>query len=247
MPIEPNAYQNLLFMGIGMLLFAFYLVVSSMVRGGKSFREAIVGLSGKYPTVKDAFQMKELDDKLTELRVKTGCDRSYVLLFKNGDEFLPNNSVWKTTCLRETKQDGVSYEMPNRRDVLVSTIHSIVDPLITGAPECSGVKMAEPCGECKLSPPCKRGEKRIVVVQTGEMPAIYEKYLLEKQGVRTLIQAALMKRGNVFGVVCMDFCVRSLHPNDSDYVTCCNHICRMAEKLQCVLQFKKVPAELIRG
>ena len=61
-----------------------------------------------------------LHETLTELRVKTDCARSQIVQFHNGGEFLDGISMKKMSLTHESLDKGVSSELSNKQDVLLS-------------------------------------------------------------------------------------------------------------------------------
>jgi hypothetical protein len=61
-----------------------------------------------------------LHETLTELRVKTDCARSQIVQFHNGGEFLDGISMKKMSLTHESLDKGVSSELSNKQNVLLS-------------------------------------------------------------------------------------------------------------------------------
>ena len=143
--------------GIGMVVAAALLVLVGSVRDWL-FR-MVPRLTGRlkcYPDRKDAEQNHRIYTELVELRALTDADRAYVVRFHNGEVFLPDNHVWKVTCTHEVAKAGVTYEAARFQGVLVSRVHTLVDPLITGESSGPGVSLVAKCGTCRVMPWCAR-------------------------------------------------------------------------------------------
>jgi len=61
-----------------------------------------------------------LHETLTELRVRTDCARAQIVQFHNGGEFLDGISMKKMSLTHESLDKGVSSELGNKQDILMS-------------------------------------------------------------------------------------------------------------------------------
>jgi len=61
-----------------------------------------------------------LHETLTELRVRTDCARAQIVQFHNGGEFLDGISMKKMSLTHESLDKGVSSELSNKQDILMS-------------------------------------------------------------------------------------------------------------------------------
>jgi len=61
-----------------------------------------------------------LHETLTELRVRTDCARAQIVQFHNGGEFLDGISMKKMSLTHESLDKGVSSELSNKQDILLS-------------------------------------------------------------------------------------------------------------------------------
>jgi hypothetical protein len=214
-----------------------------------SLREWLFGLIPKliakmksYPTKKDAEQNQRVYTELVELRVLTDADRSYVMRFHNGSEFLPDNSAWKISCTHETVRSGISYESAQLQEILVSRVHNLVDSVITGEAKYLGVKVVD-CGQCQFKSTCNRENKHIVVIQVDELENSYGKFLLESQNIKTIVQVGVVIDNKVIGIVGIDICDGKL-ADDTLIKEASGRVCRSAEKIRYYLQFKDIPSPL---
>lgn len=193
------------------------------------------------PSKQDAEQNMLIHTELVELRALVDSDRAYVLRFHNGNEFLPDNPVWKVTCTHEVVRPGVSYESANIQGIIVSRVHNLVDPVINGESKYKGVSIAD-CNACALKAKCDRANKHVVVVQVGELDGSFSKFMLDGQNIKTVVQAGVVGTGGrVFGIVGVDFCDAKLSDPEEVRVAV-EKVCRSAEKVQYYLQYRNVPS-----
>lgn len=176
----------------GFVLAAMLLAMLGAVREWV-FRMAprLVSKLKSYPTKKDAEQNHRVYTELVEARASSNSDRSYVLRFHNGSDFLPDNPIWKVSCTHETVRGGVSYGSSGFQNVLVSRLHKIIDPVITGESKCKGVEMVD-CKKCAFKEGCDRDNKHTVVVQVDEMEDSFARFLLESNNVKTVVISGSM-------------------------------------------------------
>jgi hypothetical protein len=189
-----------------------------------------------HPVRKEAEQNREIYNELMELRFKSKADRSYVLRFHNGIEFLPSHPAWKISCTHEIVQHGVTYESSKMQGILVSLIQGIVGPVLTGISASNGVTVIE-CPDCPYKNKCLKENKRVIVIQVDKMEGDFCKFHLESQNVKTVIMCGIASGGNVYGIVGMDFC--GVEATDIQVKESAMAICRATEKIQFHLQYKK--------
>lgn len=228
---------------VGFMLAAILLAVLGAMRE-RMFMLApkLMALLKPYPGKKDAQQNHKMYNELVELRALAKSSRSYVLRFHNGNEFLPDNPQWKVTCTHETVGSGVSYGSLDFQNVLVSRVHNIVDPVITGASRYKGVKMVD-CEKCSYKNECDRKSKHSVVVQVDEMEDSFSKFLLDSHGVKTMVASGMVNGQKVFGMVALDFCEGKLE-TEEEVMEAVSRTCRTAIRTQYYLQFKCPPGEV---
>lgn len=228
---------------VGFMLAAVLLAALGMVRE-KMFRLAprLMALLKAYPSKRDAQQNHRMYNELVELRALAHSARSYVLRFHNGNEFLPDNPQWKVTCTHETVGSGVSYGSSDFQNVLVSRVHSIVDPVIVGSSRYKGVSMVD-CEKCAFKNECDRQSKHSVVIQVDEMEDSFAKFVLDSHGVKTVVASGMVSGRKVFGMVALDFCESKLE-GDAEIMEAVSKTCRTAIKTQYYLQFKCPPGEV---
>ena len=226
--------------GIGMVLAALLLAIIGTLREWiYNLIPKMINKMRSYPGKQDAEQNHRVYTELVEMRALTDADRSYVLRFHNGSEFLPDNPVWKVSCTHEVVKTGVSYESAQLQEILVSRVHNLIDPLITGMSSYPGVKIVD-CSKCQFKPKCDKENKHVVVIQVDELDNSFSKFLLESHNVKTIVQAGMVSNGRVFGLVGVDICDVKL-ADDSLIREAGDRVCRTAGSIQYHLQFKDVP------
>lgn len=228
--------------GVGMALAAVLLAVLGATREWLFglVPRLIERLRKKSPSKKDAEQNHKVYTELVEMRALTDADRSYVLRFHNGSEFLPDNPVWKISCSHEIVKAGVSYESARLQEILVSRVHNLIDPIITGQSSYPGVKLAD-CSKCQFKAKCERDNKHVVIIQVDELENSYGRFLLESQNIKTVVQAGMVGGGRVFGLVGIDICDVKL-ADEVMIREAADRVCRTAEKIRYHLLFKDVPS-----
>jgi len=146
---------------------------------------------------------KKVESFLSELRVLIGADRVSLIRFHNGQEFLPNNPVWKISSDHQVVADGVSYE--DIEGVLVSRIPNIIEPLITGETTESGIKIPGPCEKCPNNRLCEGTNNRIIWFDVDKMSG-YAQSFLQKRGTSTAYLATINNSDDkVFGVLMVEY------------------------------------------
>lgn len=147
---------------------------------------------------------KKTDNVLSELRVLIDADRITLLRFHNGQEFLPNNPVWKLTGTSIVMADGVSDEMIN--DLLISRIQPLISPLITGTTDDESCKVPSACDRCLNNKQCEETNRRVIGFDVEKMSG-YSKSFLQKRGTRFAYLAALTNNDmKIFGVLMVEYC-----------------------------------------
>ncbi len=225
--------------GIGLAILG---VLAAIVRKSRKWiiKRAASILQGHYPKKKDAEQNQDVYTELVELRALAGADRTAVIRFHNGTEFLPANPIWKISCTHEVVKSGVTYEAESLQGLLVPRISPLIDPVITGKPDSDGVSLSTFCSGCRLRPNCDEDNKYIVVVQIDELTGGYGKFLFEGQNVKTLVMVGMINHGNVFGIVMAEFCdAKVSDPEALEAIG--KHVCQSAWRLQYLFQNKKAP------
>jgi hypothetical protein len=225
---------------LGFMLAAFLLAMLGAFREW-IFRAAprLMTTLKSYPNKRDAEQNHGVYTELVEARALADSDRSMVLRFHNGNEFLPDNPVWKVTCSHEVVRSGVSYVSSGMQAVLVSRVHSLVDTVMTGDSVFKGVRMVD-CEACKYKDKCDRRNKHSVVVQVDEMEDSFSKFMLESHNVKTLVASGMVSGRQVVGMVVLDFCDRKLE-GGAEVMDAAMKVCRTAARVQYYLQFKTPP------
>lgn len=71
-----------------------------------------------------------IQEILTELRIKSGADRSLVIRFHNGGKFLDGSSIKKFSLTHESCSIGISETRDSRQDILISTFIEMLDCII---------------------------------------------------------------------------------------------------------------------
>lgn len=198
--------------------------------------KALQGILPEYPVKVEAKVNHEIYTSLVELRALTEADRAYVFRFHNGMEFLPSHPAWKLSCTHEVARPGVSYESGKLQGLLVSLIPNIIGAVLTGTSSALGITIPQ-CPKCPYHVKCLRENKRVVVMQIGDMESSYCKFHLENQNVKTAVLCGITQDGNVYGIVGLDFCSSSL-PNEK-ILEVSQKVCRATEKIQYLLQYKK--------
>lgn len=194
-----------------------------------------------YPSKKDAEQNHKVYTELVEVRATADSDRSYVLRFHNGSDFLPDNPIWKVSCILETVRSGVSYGSSGFQNVLVSRIHNIIDPVIVGESLFKGVRLVD-CETCTFKEGCDKENKHSLVIQVDEMDDSFAKFLLESHNVKTVVASGMVIGRKAFGMVVLDFCDRKLQDGDETMFAVAK-ACRTASRVQYHLQFQDIPVE----
>lgn len=219
-------------------------LIAAIVALLKDFRKwmlaKLTGMFHKhYPDKNDVEQNREIYTELVEVRALTDADRSYVLRFHNGSEFLPSSPVWKITCTHEVVKHGVTYESAQLQSILVSRMTQLVEPVITGSTTTSGLSVVE-CPECPFQHKCLKENKRVVVVQVSDLASSYVRFHLESQNIKTMLLTGMVKGGNVFGIIGLDFCGTKIMDKNILRETA-TKLCRTGERIQYILQFKSLP------
>jgi hypothetical protein len=139
-------------------------------------------------------------------------------------------------------KDGVTYEAARFQGVLVSRVHGLVDPLVTGEFPGSGVSIAAKCRGCGSRPRCAQENKHVVVARVPEMDNSFSRFALESRNVRTMVCSGLVRGGRVFGFVAADFCDGRLS-DEAAADAVAEKVCRSAVKVQYFFQNRKVSDE----
>ena len=140
---------------------------------------------------------------LSELRVLIDADRITLLQFHNGQEFLPNNPVWKLTGTSSARADGVSDELIN--GLLIARVLPLIDPIITGVTDNEFSEIPDTCSRCPNNRQCEEKNRRIVGFDVNKMSG-YSKYFLEKRGTNYCYLAALTSHDKkIFGVLLVEY------------------------------------------
>jgi len=129
----------------------------------------------------EVFVSAKIADKLSELRTKTGAQRTYVFQFHNGSVFTNGSSILRMSCAHESVGNGVSSIMGHCRDVLVSTVREAVEFLTS----------------------FKRGDPP-VYTETHAVDSGYYKNILMNNGVEATIQYPLYRAAEVIGYIGVD-------------------------------------------
>jgi len=146
---------------------------------------------------------KKTDNILSELRVLIDADRITLLRFHNGQEFLPNNPVWKLTGTSIVMADGVSDEMIN--DLLISRIQPLISPLITGLTDENSCRVPSTCDKCPNNRQCEDTNRRVIGFDVNKMGG-YSKSFLQKRGTGYAFLAALTNNDmKIFGVLMIEY------------------------------------------
>jgi hypothetical protein len=137
---------------------------------------------------------RNVHTSLVELRSKTDADRSYVVLFHNGQVFTNKNPVWRTSCTQETCKAGISHLIERQQNILASLIWDTIAPLFDG--QCA-----------KGITPFNVDNHTIFHVESGEMEDGYAKGAMTSGGVKTKFQITLKDRNReIVGFVGLDYC-----------------------------------------
>jgi len=193
--IFPFIYQISVLTVLLSLLFLFYSInkrlKSSSIRNAHVFN---------LPETNDTD--KKTDNILSELRVLIDADRITLLRFHNGQEFLPNNPVWKLTGTSIVRADGVSDETVN--DLLISRIQPLISPLITGVTDDSCL-IPPTCERCPNGRQCEDTNRRVIGFDVEKMNG-YSKTFLQRRGTGYAYLAALTNNDmKIFGVLMIEY------------------------------------------
>jgi hypothetical protein len=211
-------------------------------RIGGRIGKALQGILPEYPVRREAEVNREIYTSLVELRALTDADRAYVFRFHNGMEFLPSHPAWKLSCTHEVVHPGVSYESGKLQGLLVSLIPNIIGAVLTGTTSALGITIPK-CPTCPFHVKCLRENKRVIIMQVGDMEGSYCKFHLESQNIKTAVLCGITQDGNVYGIVGLDFCATKLP--DEKIVDVSQMVCRATEKIQYLMQYKRRgPADL---
>lgn len=166
---------------------------------------------------------------LSELRALIEADRITLLRFHNGQEFLPNNPVWKLTGTSAVKADGVSDEMID--SLLISRVQPIIEPLITGETDNDAVKIPPVCEKCVNSHTCEGTNHRIITFDVEKMNGFSQSFL-QKRGTTVACLATLLNSADqVFGVLFVEYGDTGKINLDKN-VKIIQTICRTSSKLR---------------
>lgn len=226
--------------GIGMILATVLLALVGSLKEWASRK--LPGFLSKwvtYPSKKDAEQNHRIYKELVELRALTKADRSYLMRFHNGEEFLPDTHVWKITRTHEVVRDGVSYESPNIQAMIVSRVHDLVDPLLTGSSSNSGIKVVK-CDKCPFEAKCEKTNRHVMVVHVDEMENSFGKFTLDGQNIKTMVQSGIVRGGRVYGLVGVDFCGVKM-TDENVLLDVARRVCYSSDRTNFYLQNKDVP------
>lgn len=163
--------------------------------------------NGKKPHILDLPKTidigKKSENVLSELRALIDADRITLLRFHNGQEFLPNNPVWKLTGTSTVKADGVSDEIIN--DLMIARVLPLIEPLITGVTDDDACKIPPPCEKCPNNRQCEETNRRIIGFNVEKMNG-YSKSFLQKRGTDYAYLAALTDNDKkIFGVLLVEY------------------------------------------
>ena len=187
-----------------------------------------------YPQKSDAQNSQQIYNELVEIRALTSADRSFVLRFHNGIEFLPSNPVWKLTCTHEFAKQGVEYCAGDYQAVLASRMIKIVGTLLTGESDDDGVRISRECTTCPDANACDGGNRRLIVVQVDEMSNGFERFTLHEQNVKTALVCGVTFEGQVMGIVGLHFCGEKLD-DEEGLATAIKTLCESSQRIQYLL------------
>ena len=221
-----------LIVGTIVLGFLFYIIKKTIDKMYHSHG----GFFNAYPIKIEAEKNNVIFNELVELRAVTEADRVFVFRFHNGTEFLPSNPAWKFSCTHEVVKPGVSYEAPNLQGMLVSLIFNIIGVVLTGSSDLTGIAVKD-CSNCPHNQKCIEENKRIVIIQTEDMNNSYCLHHLESQNIKTSVLCGIARKGNVYGLVGIDFCGKSV--DHEEVLRVAEKLCRTTDNIQFQLIIKK--------
>lgn len=193
--IFPLFYQLSVLILLFFLLVLFYNI-NKRLKNSNIMNSHVLNL----PESNDIY--KKTDNILSELRVLIDADRITLLRFHNGQEFLPNNPVWKLTGTSIIRADGVSDETVN--DLLISRIQPLISPLITGVIDDS-CTIPPICDRCHNGRQCEETNRRVIGFEVSQMSG-YSKTFLQGRGTAYAYLAALTNNDmKIFGVLLIEY------------------------------------------
>jgi hypothetical protein len=137
---------------------------------------------------------RNVHTSLVELRTKTDADRSYVVLFHNGQTFSNKNPVWRTSCTQESCKAGVSHLIEKHQNILASLVWDTVAPLFDN----------------KCAPgiiPFEVGKHTVLHVEVDKMDDSFTKNSMIGGGIKTKFMIALHdQKHEIVGLLGVDYC-----------------------------------------
>lgn len=171
---------------------------------------------------------KRVDNTFVGLQARIDAKRISLLRFSNGQEFLPNNPVWRITGTNIIKGDGISEDGID--NLPVARVLPLVEPVIMSVSDSEWCDIPATCSECSSFQYCKNTNKRIVGLDVSRMPASYTKIFLENRGTGYAYLASLTDEKNrVFAVVLVEY---SSRPDEDKRPFIETNICTVATKIR---------------
>jgi len=137
---------------------------------------------------------RNVHTSLVELRTKTEADRSYVVLFHNGQVFSNKNPVWRTSCTQESCKAGVSHLIEKHQNILASLVWDTLAPLFDGK-----------CATGII--PFELDKHLILHVEADTMDDSFTKNSMVAGGVKTKFMIALHDpKHEIVGFLGIDYC-----------------------------------------
>jgi len=146
----------------------------------------------------------KINNKLIELLIGMHCDRTYIFLFHNGEDFAGKISRKKVTCTFEHVSQGTSKEIDNLKDLDVTAVWEWVSCFQADQKDLpDGVMVLRNkimCTHCSI-------EKHVLHFGISQMRSSHLKALLTTQGIYTMVQTTIRNReGGIMGILGADYC-----------------------------------------
>lgn len=181
--------------------------------------------SVKVMTREVAMRTFNVNNQLVELRVLADADRAYIFKFHNGEYFSIKDPVWKVSCSNESVRDGISYEIQNLRNIMVSSIIDFILPLFSPETKINGFTLVDHeragCNSlCKV-------QKDIIYCDVNKMDATASKAILQGQGIDYVLMLPLTHKDQILGFVGLDYC----HDNTIDFKKAMPALCEKSTRI----------------
>ena len=137
---------------------------------------------------------RNVHTSLVELRTKLEADRSYVVLFHNGQVFSNKNPVWRTSCTQESCKAGVSHLIEKHQNILASLVWDTLAPLFDG--------------KCSMGIIPFEIEKHLILhIEAENLDDSFTKNSMVAGGIKTKFMVALHdQKHEIVGFLGIDYC-----------------------------------------